>query len=86
MDRCPAVFWRLACALVHALTAPALLLCLLQGFTATFRKTEFAAGEWQEQLHAPEPPFTLLTVPDLLALAWGAGQREAYEAGGGDGL
>ena len=62
------------------------MLLLLQGFTATFQKTEFAVGEWQEQLHAPEPPFTPLTVPDLLELAWGPGQREAYEEAGGDGL
>ena len=52
----------------------------LQGFTATFQKTVFAEGEWQEQLHAPEPPFTLLTVADLIPQE----HRGAYEEAGGD--
>lgn len=51
----------------------------LQGFTATFQKTAFAAGEWQEQLLAPEPAFTLLSVADLLP----EDKRPGYEAAGG---
>lgn len=51
-----------------------------QGFTATFRKTTFASGEWQEELHAPEPPFTILSVADLVP----QDQRVAYAAAGGE--
>lgn len=53
---------------------------LLQAFTATFQKTSFAEGEWQAQLHAPEPPFTLLSVADLIPEE----HRGAYEEAGGD--
>jgi len=51
-----------------------------QGFKATFQKTAFSAEEWQEQLQAPEPPFEMLTVADLVP----AEHREAYEAAGGE--
>ncbi|PRW32899.1 L-aminoadipate-semialdehyde dehydrogenase-phosphopantetheinyl transferase-like [Chlorella sorokiniana] len=50
------------------------------GFKATFQKTAFAPGEWQEQLHAPEPPFTMLSVGDLVP----QDQRAAYAAAGGE--
>lgn len=51
-----------------------------QGFKATFQRTDFAPGEWQEQLHAPEPPFTMLSVADLVP----PDQRAAYAAAGGE--
>ena len=53
---------------------------LLQGFKATFQRTAFSEEEWQRELEAPEPPFTLLTVADLLT----PDQRAAYEAAGGE--
>lgn len=51
-----------------------------QGFKATFQKTTFASGEWQEELHATEPPFTMLSVADLVP----QDQRAAYVAAGGE--
>ena len=51
-----------------------------QGFTATFKKTEFGPGEWQEQLAAPEPAFSMLGVADLVPPE----QRSAYAAAGGE--
>lgn len=53
---------------------------MAQGFKATFQKTSFTDQEWREALAAPEPPFTLLSVADLVP----PGQREAYAAAGGD--
>ncbi|PSC73182.1 L-aminoadipate-semialdehyde dehydrogenase-phosphopantetheinyl transferase-like [Micractinium conductrix] len=50
------------------------------GFTATFKKTEFGPGEWQEQLAAPEPAFSMLGVADLVPPE----QRSAYAAAGGE--
>lgn len=72
-----------ACELAAAdvpLSPPALTPRLPQGFKATFQKTAFAAGEWQQQLQAPEPAFTMLSVADLLP----EDRRAGYEAVGGD--
>ena len=52
----------------------------LQGFRATFQQTAFSAGEWEAQLRAPEPAFSLLTLPDLLSPE----ERQGYEAAGGE--
>ena len=51
-----------------------------QGFRATFQRPELSEAELAAAVGAPEPPFTLLTVADLLP----AELREGYAAAGGE--
>ncbi len=51
----------------------------LQGFKATFQRPGLTAGELSAALAAPEVPFSMLTVGELVPAGW----REMYcEAGG----
>ena len=52
----------------------------LQGFKGTFQRNPVPEQQPLGALAAPEPPFTLLTVADLLP----AEMRPAYAAAGGD--
>eukprot|EP00887_Chlorella_sp_A99_P000188 scaffold13.g188.t1 len=52
------------------------------GFKATFQKASFSEEEWAAVLAAPEPPFALLSVADLVPETL----RAAYAAAGGDAL
>ena len=45
------------------------------GFSATLRRKEFGAGEWQRELGAPSPPFALVGVAELLP----SGVRDEFE-------
>lgn len=52
----------------------------MQGFKATFQQASFTPAEWRAVLAAPEPPFEVLGVADLVP----AEHRQAYEAAGGE--
>jgi 4'-phosphopantetheinyl transferase len=61
---------------------PAVVVDAWGGFRATLARPELGAAELAAELAAPEPPFSMLTIGDLVPLAL----RAAFEATGGDAL
>ena len=55
-------------------------MCIRDRFSATWRRVDFTDEEWAEAVDAPSPPFSTITVSDLVP----EHLRGDFEEAGGD--